>query len=133
MDRFCQFAVIAADQAVEDSGLNNNEDINPDRIGVIWGAGIGGIGVFEEEVDVKTSYGIDELSLITKVNEKNNDLILDIDYDQFNTNDLIDKTEINKIEYNQDFELSLDDNLRIQKDTLIIPDNIEKNKNQQAF
>ena len=49
MDRFCQFAVIAADEAVKDAGLDA-EGLNPDRIGVIWGAGIGGIGVFEEEV-----------------------------------------------------------------------------------
>lgn len=49
MDRFCQLAVVAADQAIEDSGINA-EGLDQDQIGVIWGAGIGGIGVFEEEV-----------------------------------------------------------------------------------
>jgi len=48
MDPFCQYAVVAADEAVQDAGIA--EGCNPDRVGVIWGAGIGGIRVFEEEV-----------------------------------------------------------------------------------
>lgn len=52
MDPFCQFAVIAANEAIADSKLSAEEN-DPDRIGVIWGAGIGGIDVFEKEV---TSY-----------------------------------------------------------------------------
>jgi 3-oxoacyl-[acyl-carrier-protein] synthase II len=48
MDRYTQFAVAVAKEAVTDSGLNvENEDCN--RIGVIFGAGIGGIRTFEEE------------------------------------------------------------------------------------
>lgn len=48
-DLFAQFAVICAKEAIEDSGLDvEKEDL--DRIGVIWGAGIGGIETFEQEV-----------------------------------------------------------------------------------
>jgi len=48
-DQFAQYAVICAKEAVEDSGLDiEKEDL--DRIGVIWGAGIGGIETFEQEV-----------------------------------------------------------------------------------
>lgn len=49
MDPFVQFAMVAANEAIEDAKLSI-ETSNPDRIGVIWGAGIGGITVFEEEV-----------------------------------------------------------------------------------
>jgi 3-oxoacyl-[acyl-carrier-protein] synthase II len=49
MDLYTQYAVSVAKQAVEDSGLDvEKEDLN--RIGVIFGAGIGGIRTFEEEV-----------------------------------------------------------------------------------
>ncbi len=49
MDPFAQFAMVCADEAIEDSGINSF-NFDPDRVGVIWGAGIGGITVFEEEV-----------------------------------------------------------------------------------
>ncbi len=49
MDPFAQFAMKASDEAIQDANLSI-ETANPDRIGVIWGAGIGGIKVFEEEV-----------------------------------------------------------------------------------
>ena len=49
MDRFCQFAMVAASEAVADAKLDG-PNLDPDRIGVIWGAGIGGVGVFEQEV-----------------------------------------------------------------------------------
>ena len=49
LDRFTQLAMIAAMQGVNDSGLDlENEDKN--RIGVVYGVGIGGIKTFEEEV-----------------------------------------------------------------------------------
>ncbi|SHF21080.1 3-oxoacyl-[acyl-carrier-protein] synthase II [Bacteroides luti] len=49
MDRYTQYAVAVAKQAVTDSALDlEKEDLN--RIGVIFGAGIGGIQTFEEEV-----------------------------------------------------------------------------------
>ena len=49
MDRYAQLAIIAAMQAMQDSGLNLDEE-DKNRIGVIYGVGIGGIKTFEEEV-----------------------------------------------------------------------------------
>lgn len=49
MDPFAQYALIVADQAISDSGLNL-EQINLDKAGVIWGSGIGGLKTFEDEV-----------------------------------------------------------------------------------
>ena len=49
MDPFTQYAVVVADQAVKDSGIDKSK-INVDRIGVIWGSGIGGLKTFHEEV-----------------------------------------------------------------------------------
>ena len=49
MDRYAQLAMISAIQAVNDSGMDvENEDKN--RIGVVFGVGIGGIKTFEDEV-----------------------------------------------------------------------------------
>ena len=49
MDRFTQYAMVVADEAILDSGLDlENEDTS--RIGVIWGAGIGGLETFQNEV-----------------------------------------------------------------------------------
>jgi 3-oxoacyl-[acyl-carrier-protein] synthase II len=49
MDLFTQYAMVAADEAVKDSGLDL-EQINKNKAGVIWGSGIGGLKTFEEEV-----------------------------------------------------------------------------------
>ncbi|SMD37317.1 3-oxoacyl-[acyl-carrier-protein] synthase II [Reichenbachiella faecimaris] len=49
MDLFTQFAHIVADEAVLDSGLNL-EKLDGNRAGVIWGAGIGGLKTFQDEV-----------------------------------------------------------------------------------
>lgn len=49
MDPFTQFAVVVADEAIKDSGLDL-EKINHDRVGVIWGSGIGGLLTFQEEM-----------------------------------------------------------------------------------
>ena len=49
MDPFTQFAMVAADEAIAASGLLLSK-YNPDRIGVIFGSGIGGIKVFQDEV-----------------------------------------------------------------------------------
>jgi 3-oxoacyl-[acyl-carrier-protein] synthase II len=48
MDRFCQFAMAAAKEAVEDSKLDL-EKIDKDNFGVILGCGVGGIGTIEEQ------------------------------------------------------------------------------------
>jgi 3-oxoacyl-[acyl-carrier-protein] synthase II len=49
MDRFTQFAMVAADQAVADANLTA-ENANPDRVGVIFASGIGGLITFQEEI-----------------------------------------------------------------------------------
>ncbi|MBR7065301.1 MAG: beta-ketoacyl-ACP synthase II [Prevotella sp.] len=49
MDRYTQFAMVSAIQAVRDSGMNL-ETVDKDRIGVIFGVGIGGINTFQSEV-----------------------------------------------------------------------------------
>lgn len=49
IDRFTQFALIVSDQAVKDAGLTP-ENFNPDRAGVIFASGIGGLITFQEEV-----------------------------------------------------------------------------------
>eukprot|EP01136_Pigoraptor_vietnamica_P038766 Opistho-1_new@108543 len=49
MDQFTQYAVVAADEAIVDSGLDL-ENIDKNKVGVIWGSGIGGLKTFEEEM-----------------------------------------------------------------------------------
>jgi 3-oxoacyl-[acyl-carrier-protein] synthase II len=49
IDRFSQIALVASDQAVLDSGLTK-ENVNTDRVGVVFASGIGGIMTFQEEV-----------------------------------------------------------------------------------
>ena len=48
-DRFSQYGIIAANEAISNSGLIDSSP-NYDRIGVIWGAGIGGLETFQNEV-----------------------------------------------------------------------------------
>ncbi|WP_346237935.1 beta-ketoacyl-ACP synthase II [Niabella insulamsoli] len=49
IDRFSQFALVASDQAFADAQLTK-ENINPDRVGVVLGSGIGGLITFQNEV-----------------------------------------------------------------------------------
>lgn len=48
-DKFAQYGIVAADQAMLDSGINL-ENLDKDRAGVIWASGIGGIITFQEEI-----------------------------------------------------------------------------------
>ena len=48
MDPFAQFALVCSDEALKDSGLLA-EGTDRDRIGVIWGSGIGGLKTFQDE------------------------------------------------------------------------------------
>ena len=89
-------------------------------------------GEFVEDVNVEGSYGRDDAP-ITNLNVVDDNLILDVDFGVNTTDNLIDKTDFSKLHYNQDFELSLDDNLRLKTDTFIIPDSIEKDNSEQAF
>ena len=49
MDKFSQYAMVASDEAIADSKLDLDA-LNKYRVGVIWGAGIGGLETFQEEV-----------------------------------------------------------------------------------
>ena len=49
MDKFTQYAMVASDEAIADAGLDL-ETINKLRVGVIWGAGIGGLETLQNEV-----------------------------------------------------------------------------------
>jgi 3-oxoacyl-[acyl-carrier-protein] synthase II len=51
LDRFSQLAIASSEEAVQDAGLLN-AGLDPDRIGVIWGSGIGGLRTFLDEVIV---------------------------------------------------------------------------------
>ena len=49
MDRFAQYAIVSSDEAIKDSQLNL-DTVDKDRVGVIWGAGIGGLETLQNEV-----------------------------------------------------------------------------------
>ncbi len=61
MDRFVQFAVVSAVEAIDDAGLKpENEDVN--RIGVVVGSGIGGLTVLEQQHAILTKKGPSRVS-----------------------------------------------------------------------
>ena len=49
LDKFAQYALVASEEAIKDSGFDL-EKVDNFRVGVIWGAGIGGIQTFQDEV-----------------------------------------------------------------------------------
>lgn len=49
LDRFAQFALVASDEAVKDAGITA-DNVNHDRVGVIFASGIGGITTFQDDV-----------------------------------------------------------------------------------
>ena len=48
MDKYSQYAMVVTDEAIADAGLVEG-NFNPDRVGVIWGSGIGGLETFQDE------------------------------------------------------------------------------------
>lgn len=88
-------------------------------------------GVFDEDVDV-TLYG-GENPPITNLDEEDENLILNLNLNESDTDDIIDKSDKMKINYNNDFELKLDDNLRLFNATDSEPDPIETDESEQAF
>jgi 3-oxoacyl-[acyl-carrier-protein] synthase II len=61
MDRFTQFAIAATMEALEHAGLKIDET-NRDRVGVLIGTGIGGIGIMMDQADVMRERGPDGVS-----------------------------------------------------------------------
>ncbi len=49
MDRYAQYAMVSSDEAVKDANFNLDK-LDKDRVGVIWGSGIGGLETFQQEV-----------------------------------------------------------------------------------
>ncbi len=49
LDRFAQYALVSSDEAIKDSEINLDK-VDKYRVGVIWGAGIGGLETFQDEV-----------------------------------------------------------------------------------
>jgi len=64
MDRSSQFGVTAAKEAMLDSGLVSGENIDPYRIGVIAGTGIGGITTLEGEINKAHEKGVSRVSAL---------------------------------------------------------------------
>ena len=56
MDAFTQYAMVSSEEALKDSGILDSNP-NRDRIGVVWGSGIGGLNTFQEEA--KNYFGSD--------------------------------------------------------------------------
>src|ERR1051325_5781377 len=61
-DPYAQYAIAGAVQAMTDAGLTQLNGIDPDRVGVILGSGIGGLKSFEEQHDVYRERGESKIS-----------------------------------------------------------------------
>lgn len=57
MDRFVQFGVAASKMAIEDADLRIGENADPDRVGVVVGSGIGGLGTWEDQHTILMNKG----------------------------------------------------------------------------
>ena len=77
--------------------------------------------------------GDDNRAPITNMEEQSEDLILNINFDQTITDDLIDSIGIFDVQYNNDYEVGLSKNLRIKKLSESLPDPIEKSRVRQAY
>jgi 3-oxoacyl-[acyl-carrier-protein] synthase II len=61
MDRYCQLALVATEEAIKDSGLDL-ENMNRERLGVVVGSGIGGLATIEKEVKTMVEKGPNRVS-----------------------------------------------------------------------
>src|SRR5439155_652882 len=59
---YAQYAIASAAQAMADAGLTDLGNIDPDRVGVILGSGIGGLKSFEEQHDIYRERGASKIS-----------------------------------------------------------------------
>jgi len=89
-------------------------------------------GAFLGEVNTENNYGNKDAP-IHNLQEDDENLILNVDFNKRDTNELEDLTTKNNIQYLKDFEITIDNDLRIKNDTIYFPDPIEKNKEEQAF
>lgn len=61
-DWYAQYAIAASVQAMKDAALDDGAKVDPDRVGVIVGSGIGGLKAFEEQHDVYRERGQSKIS-----------------------------------------------------------------------
>ena len=61
-DRFCLYAMAAASDAMKDAGLKSGENIDPERLGVYIGSGIGGMDTFVSQTKVMLEEGLHRIS-----------------------------------------------------------------------
>ena len=64
MDKYTQFAVIASNEAVKDSAIDLNS-IDKERVGIIFGSGIGGIETIEKQINILKDRGSSRVSPLT--------------------------------------------------------------------
>lgn len=62
VDRFTQFAAVAAEEAIADAGGSSALGADPERIGVMVGTGVGGIETLEEQIQVRLERGARRVS-----------------------------------------------------------------------
>lgn len=61
-DLYCQYALAAAYQAMQDSGLRSGENVAPERLGTYIGSGIGGMNTFVNETEKLLHEGVHRIS-----------------------------------------------------------------------
>ena len=61
-DRYCVYAMAAASDAMKDAGLKSGENIDPERLGVYIGSGIGGMDTFVSQTKVMLEEGVGRIS-----------------------------------------------------------------------
>ena len=61
-DLYTQYAIAASVQAMREAGLDNGANVDPDRVGVILGSGIGGLKTFEDQHDLFRERGQSKIS-----------------------------------------------------------------------
>ena len=64
MDRYTQFAIIAAEESIKDSNLDFN-NLNKERVGVMFGSGIGGLCTIESQIRTLAAKGPNRVSPLT--------------------------------------------------------------------
>jgi 3-oxoacyl-[acyl-carrier-protein] synthase II len=62
LDPFCQFAIAAADEAMESAGLQTLEGVNKEKVGVVVSSGIGGIQTIEKQHQILLNSGPRKIS-----------------------------------------------------------------------
>jgi len=88
-------------------------------------------GIFEEDVNTDTSYGVSTAPITNK--EDSGNLVFNLDLNHETTDDIIDRTSYMKLDYYKDFEVFLDEALRLKIKGKIKPDGLETSKTDQAF